>query len=92
AKGGLTIFLQGVRNRVTKKGIHVMTIKPGFVDTPMTAAFPKGFLWVKPEKVARDIYRAVEKKKDILYTPWFWRYIMVIIRAIPERIFKKMNL
>ncbi len=92
AKGGLTVFLQGLRNRLAPKGIHVLTIKPGFVDTPMTKDFKKGFLWVKPEAVARSIVKAVNKKRDVVYAPWFWRYIMLIIRLIPERIFKKMTL
>ncbi len=92
AKGALTIFASGLRNRLAKNGFHVLTIKPGFVDTPMTAEFKKGMLWASPVSVARDIVRAIEKKKNVLYTPWFWRYIMLIIRMIPEPIFKKMKL
>ena len=94
AKGALTIWLQGLRNRLTKEdaNIHVLTIKPGFVDTPMTKDFKKGLLWVKPERIAKDIDHAIRKKKDTIYTPWFWRYIMLIIRHIPETIFKKMSL
>lgn len=92
AKGGLTIFLQGLRNALASKGVNVLTIKPGFVDTPMTTEFNKGILWVKPEKVARDIYKAINNRKDVIYTPWFWRWIMLIIKLIPEKIFKKMNL
>jgi short-subunit dehydrogenase len=92
AKGGLTIYLQGLRNELAAKGVHVLTIKPGFVDTPMTSGFKKGLLWVKPEKVASDIVSAIENKKNVLYTPWFWRWIMLIIRLIPESIFKKMSL
>jgi decaprenylphospho-beta-D-erythro-pentofuranosid-2-ulose 2-reductase len=92
AKGGLTIFLQGLRNALSGSGVHVLTIKPGFVDTPMTNDFTKGLLWAKPEKVAKDIKRAIDKKKNIIYTPWFWRWIMLIIRLIPESVFKKMNL
>jgi short-subunit dehydrogenase len=92
AKGALSIFASGLRNSLAKKGIHVLTIKPGFVDTPMTAAFKKGILWVKPEYVARDIVRAIAKKKNVLYTPAFWRLIMFVIRTIPESIFKRMNL
>ncbi|MEX0649516.1 MAG: SDR family oxidoreductase [Candidatus Andersenbacteria bacterium] len=92
AKGALTTFLSGLRNRLAKKGVQVLTIKPGFVDTPMTKDFKKGLLWVKPEVIAGGIVRAVEKKKDVVYLPWFWRYIMLIIRTIPEPIFKKMSL
>ena len=92
AKGALTIFLQGLRNRLHKSGVQVLTIKPGFVDTPMTAAFPKGPLWATPEKVAGDIEQAISKNKDVLYTPGFWCLIMTIIRSIPEFIFKRLSL
>lgn len=94
AKGALTIWLAGLRNRLTREQspIHVLTIKPGFVDTPMTASFKKGLLWVPPSTVAKDIAHAVRKQKDVIYTPWFWRGIMWIIRAIPERIFKTLGL
>jgi len=92
AKGGLSIFLQGLRNRLASHGVQVLTVKPGFVDTPMTSSFDKGLLWVGPDKIARDISRAIDKKKDILYTPWFWWWIMMIIRFIPEKIFKKLKL
>lgn len=92
AKGALSIFLQGLRNRLHKSGVQVLTIKPGFVDTPMTAAFPKGPLWATPEKVAQDIDKAIEKKKDVLYTPGFWMLIMQIIKSVPEQIFKKLSL
>jgi short-subunit dehydrogenase len=92
AKGALTLFLQGLRNRLYKKGVHVLTIKPGFVDTPMTMNFMKSALWAQPKNIARDIVRAIEKKTDVLYTPWFWRIIMGIIILIPETIFKRMKL
>ncbi|RMG41895.1 MAG: SDR family oxidoreductase [Candidatus Dadabacteria bacterium] len=92
AKGGLNIFLQGLRNRLSTSGVHVLTVKPGFVDTPMTADFKKGLLWSKPEVVAAGIVKAVRKKKDIVYLPWFWRYIMLIIRHIPEKLFKRMSI
>jgi len=92
AKGMVSLFLQGLRNRLAKKGVQVLTIKPGFVDTPMTAAFPKGALWAKPEAIARGIVRAVERGSDEVYLPGFWRLIMLIIRHIPERIFKKLSL
>jgi decaprenylphospho-beta-D-erythro-pentofuranosid-2-ulose 2-reductase len=92
AKGGLSIFLQGLRNRLSKAGICVLTIKPGFVITPMTAEFKKGILWAQPKKVANDIVSAIRKRKNVLYVPWFWRWIMLVIRAIPENIFKRMSL
>lgn len=92
SKGALSIFLSGLRNRLSKKNVHVMTIKPGFVDTPMTKDFKKGLLFVKPQKIGKDIITGIEKQKNVLYTPFFWRYIMLIIIHIPERIFKKLSL
>ena len=92
AKGALTIFLQGLRNRLDRHGVHVLTIKPGFVDTPMTQDFKKGLLWVSPENIARGIERAINKRKDVVYLPFFWRYIMLVIMLIPERFFKRMSL
>jgi short-subunit dehydrogenase len=88
----LSIFLQGLRNRLYPAGVNVITIKPGFVDTPMTREFPKGPLWASPETIAKGIVQAVEKKQDEVYLPWFWHWIMMIIRSIPERLFKKLKL
>ena len=92
AKGAVSIFAQGLRNRLARGGVKVVTIKPGFVDTPMTAAFKKGALWATPGAVARRIHRAMVKGEDVVYTPWFWRWIMAIIKAVPESIFKKARL
>ena len=92
AKGALTIFLQGLRNRLTKSKVHVLTIKPGFVDTPMTKDFKKGLLWVSPEVISKGIYNAIKKKREVVYLPFFWRYIMIIIKTIPEKIFKYLSL
>jgi len=92
AKGALSLFLQGVRNRLQPAGAHVVTIKPGFVDTPMTADIKKGALFVGPDVIGRGIYKAIQKKKDIVYLPWFWCLIMLIIKHIPERIFKRLSL
>ena len=92
AKGGLAIFLQGLRNRLASTPVHILTVKPGFVDTPMTQDLDGLFLVASPAKVADDIVRAYEKKKDVLYTPFFWRWIMLIIKLVPERVFKKLKL
>lgn len=74
AKGMVTLFMQGLRNRLAKRGVAVITIKPGFVDTPMTAQFEKkGLLWAKPETIAHGIVMAVEKRRDVAYLPWVWR-------------------
>lgn len=92
AKGMVTLFMQGLRNRLHKSGVQVLTVKPGFVDTPMTAEFKKGPLWVAPETIAHSILRAIQKRRNVIYTPWFWLPIMLVIRAIPERIFMKLKL
>ena len=72
--------------------MHILTVKPGFVDTPMTQDLDGLFLVASPAKVADDIVRAYEKKQDVLYTPFFWRWIMLIIKLVPERVFKKLKL
>ncbi len=92
AKGMVSIFLQGLRNRLMPHHVHVLDIKPGFVDTPMTAEFKKGALWAQPEQIAKSIINAIEKRKNTLYTPAFWAGIMFIIRNVPEVIFKRLKL
>ncbi len=92
AKAGFATYLSGLRNRLTRAGGHVVTVKPGFVDTAMTWGIEGMFLVASPQKVAADILKAVEKQRNVIYTPFFWRYIMLIIRSIPEFIFKKMSI
>jgi decaprenylphospho-beta-D-erythro-pentofuranosid-2-ulose 2-reductase len=93
AKALVTAFTSGLRQRLFPLGIPVITIKPGFVDTPMTAAFPKGALWAKPQQIAAGIVTAVDRgSATALYLPWFWWMIMLIIRSIPEAIFRRLKL
>lgn len=93
AKAALTTHLSGLRNRLAKSDVAVVTIEPGFVDTPMTAGFRKGGpLWATPETVGAAIHRAMEKRRDVVYVPWFWRGIMLVITSIPERVFKRLDL
>jgi decaprenylphospho-beta-D-erythro-pentofuranosid-2-ulose 2-reductase len=92
AKALVTTFLSGLRQRLHKSGVAVITIKPGFVDTPMTAQFRKGLLWAKPQQVADGIVRAIERSDSVRYLPAFWRPIMFLIRAIPESVFVRLNL
>ncbi|WP_072620729.1 SDR family oxidoreductase [Spirulina major] len=92
AKGALALFLQGLRSRLSKVGVHVMTVKPGFMDTKMTFGLPGLFLVADPNDVAEDILTALKMRKNTVYLPWFWWGIMMIIRSIPEPIFKKMKL
>jgi short-subunit dehydrogenase len=93
AKAGFTAYLSGLRNRLSKKDVNVLTVKPGFVQTAMTEnlSLPP-LLTAQPDEVANDIIKAQEKNKNIIYTKWFWRIIMCIINRIPERIFKKLSL
>ena len=92
SKAALNTFLDGVRNRVDRKGVHVLTIKPGFVATPMTAHIQKNKLFATPPQVARGILKAVDRRSDVVYVPFFWWPIMTIIKLVPERIFKGLNL
>ncbi len=93
SKGGLAIFLQGLRNRLFGSGVQVLTIKPGFVDTPMTAHIEnKGVLFVGPKKIAQGIVRALRREKEVVYLPWFWWLIMAVIKAIPEKVFKRLSI
>jgi decaprenylphospho-beta-D-erythro-pentofuranosid-2-ulose 2-reductase len=92
SKGALSIFLDGVRNRIDRSGVHVLTIKPGFVATPMTAHLPQNALFAHPSAVGRGILKAIEKRKDVAYVPPIWALIMLIICSVPDSIFKKMNL
>jgi len=93
AKSALTTFLSGLRNRLYPSHVRVMTVLPGFVRTRMTAGMDlPQMLMIGPEQVAEDVYRAYKTGKDIVYTGWFWRWIMGIIRNIPETVFKRMKL
>ena len=92
AKAGLSAYLQGLRNRLFRSGVRVVTIKPGFVDTSMTFGRPGLFLLASPEAIARGVYKAINSGKDVVYLPWFWRWIMLVIRLVPEGIFKRLRL
>jgi len=93
AKGGLIVYLSGLRHRLHRSGVRVLTVLPGFVNTKMTQGLDlPGLLVAEPEEAARDIYRAFKRGKDRVYSKWFWRYIMLIIRWLPERVFKRTNL
>jgi short-subunit dehydrogenase len=92
AKGGFSLFLQGLRNRLSKAGVKVLTVKPGFIDTSMTFGKKGVILAASPEATGKDIISSLFGKPDIIYTPRFWSLIMRIIRSIPEGKFKKMNL
>ena len=92
AKAGLTTYLSGLRNRYAADGVRVLTVKAGIVDTRMSAGAPGAGLAASPGTVARAVVRAIAGGRDVVYVPWFWRWIMLVIRLIPERIFKKLKL
>jgi short-subunit dehydrogenase len=91
SKAGLDAFLSALRQRLSHSGVRVLTLKPGLVDTPMTAGMPKSALFVSAEVVGRGIVRAVDAGREVVYLPWYWRFIMLVIRAVPERVFKRLK-
>lgn len=93
AKAGLQAYLSGLRAKLYSRGVHVLDVRPGFVSTALTAHLDRsGPLWAKPDRVAADILSAMIKRRDVLYTPWFWCGIMFIIRSIPGFVFKRLKL
>ncbi len=92
AKGGLDRFLQGLRNRLYRAGVAVVTIKPGFVSTPMTASMKQNVLFASPARVGRGIYSAIQARRNVVYLPWFWRPIMFVVTSLPEAVFKRLPL
>lgn len=93
AKGGLQRYLEGLRHRLHSSGVNVLDIRPGFVRTPMTAHLPRsGPLWADPERVARDILKAIARRRAVLYTPFFWRYILALVCALPRPVFHRTKL
>jgi decaprenylphospho-beta-D-erythro-pentofuranosid-2-ulose 2-reductase len=91
AKAGLTALLSALRQRLWPSGVSVVTVKPGFVDTPMTAHLPRMPFAVGPDRVAKDIVRALERGADVVYTPPIWRLVMLVVRLLPEKVFKKVS-
>ena len=92
AKSLVSTYLQGLRGKLLPHGIHVVDIRPGLVDSPMTAQFEKGALWSTPELVAANIEKAIDGKRHTVYVPGYWRIIMAIVCSIPETVFKRLKL
>jgi decaprenylphospho-beta-D-erythro-pentofuranosid-2-ulose 2-reductase len=92
SKAGLSAFLDGLRNRIDREGVTVLTIKPGPVKTSMTSGMKGSEKFADVDKVAQGIVNAIDKQRDVLYVPFQWQPIMFVIRHIPERVFKKLNL
>ena len=93
AKAGLTAYCSGLRARLHRSGVAVLTVKPGYVDTPMLRALGVGRSWLvaDADRVACDIVRAIDRRRDVLYTPWFWRWILLGVRLVPESVFKRLR-
>jgi len=92
AKGGFALWLQGLRNRLHGSGVRVLTVKPGFTDTAMTYGRKGVFLAADPFAMGERIVQALEDGADVVYLPGFWRWIMLVIRCIPEGLFKQLKL
>ena len=91
AKAMVTTFTSGLRQRLNKSNVAVITLKPGFVDTPMTAEFKKGLLWAKPAAVAAKIVKAIDARKCEVYVPSFWWFVLTVINIIPTNLFKRIS-
>jgi short-subunit dehydrogenase len=92
SKAGLSAYLQGLRNHLHPTGVRVITIKPGFVDTRMIFGRPGVILAAAPARIATGVHRAIRRGRDVAYLPWFWRWIMLAIRMLPESIFKRLHI
>ncbi len=91
AKSLVSRYLEGLRGSLFKHQVHVVDIRPGFVDTPMTQSVKKGLLWAQPDSVAISIVKGIDAGKNTLYVPWFWQFIMLIVKIIPESVFKRLK-
>ena len=91
AKSLVSTYLQGLRGRLLPYGVHVVDIRPGLVDSPMTAHMEKGPLWATPEQVANKIVKAVHKQSHTVYAPGYWRLIMAMVKSIPDFVFKRLK-
>ena len=91
AKSMVSTYLQGLRGNLHPFNVHVVDIRPGLVDSPMTAHFKKGPLWTAPELVATKIVSGIDSKSHTVYVPSYWRIIMAVLRSIPEILFKRIK-
>jgi len=93
SKGAFSLYLQGLRARLYHEGVHVLTVKPGLIDTPMTWGLRRGRIPIaSPESLARAITRGVERRRDVIYHPWFWKWVMGLLRAVPESRWKRIKI
>jgi short-subunit dehydrogenase len=90
-KAGLTTFLEALRNRLARRGVHVLTVKPGFVATDMLRSAPRAFWVIPPDQAAADIWAAIRARRQVVYTPRRWRLVMLVIRHIPSVLFRRLK-
>jgi short-subunit dehydrogenase len=91
AKSGMSTYLESLRNRLARKGVHVLTVKPGYVQTELLPEKHPPLPVATPEDTANVIYRAIKRRKQVIYTPWWWRFIMLIVTHTPSFIFRRMS-
>lgn len=91
-KAALSTYLEALRNRLTRRGVHVLTVKPGFVDTDMLKNSPRTFWVIQPEQAARDVVQAIRQRAQVVYTPARWGLLMSVIRHIPSVIFRRLKI
>ena len=91
SKAGLDAYLEALRNRLTRHGVHVLTVKPGFVDTEMLKASPRRFGVISAERVAAGVWAAIRGRKQLIYLPWYWRWIMFAVKSTPSFIFRRLS-
>lgn len=91
-KAGIAVVQQGLMARLARRGAHALLVKPAFVDTPMTADLPKGALWISPAQAAKAILAAVRARRTTVYVPWYWRYLMFVLRSLPDALFIRLKL
>ncbi len=91
SKAGMSTYLEALRNRLTRSGVHVLTVKPGFVQTVLLEGAKSTFGVISPEKAAKDIWRAIRRRKQVIYTPGWWRWMMLAIRHTPSFIFRRLS-
>ena len=91
SKAGLDAYMEGLRNRLTRKGVHVLTVKPGFVNTAMLAGAERTFWVISPDQAAAGIWKAIRRRRQLIYIPGRWRWLMLVVRNIPSFIFRRLS-
>lgn len=91
SKAGMSTYLEALRNRLYRKGVHVLTVKPGYVDTDLLPPNLGPFPAASPDKIASDVWHAIKRRKQVIYTPWWWRYILLTVQHIPSILFRRMS-